>query len=151
MKVTLDELLDLRSLPGPERLRQLLSPFSGTINGVPFTIQKGFVTDLASIPPLSSGILRLPNNDPRIERAAVVHDWFYQYTGEPPYSDWRVTRAEADAILRDAMAVCGASFPIRWTVWGFVRSIGALYWHPHAAALRRTELHRAAKQARAFA
>lgn len=138
MTVTLDPFADLRTMPGEQRLFKLLAPFHASKDGKPFVIPAGFFTDLASIPNAAEWFIQ--NDAPTILRGALGHDFFYQYAGHPPGCPFSVTRAEADEFLREAMAVCGASWSQRWTVWGAVRVGGFNAWKPHALALRALDL-----------
>lgn len=144
MTVTLDEYADLRTMPGDRRLFKLLRAFDWSAGGRRFRIPAGFVTDLASIPDAAGFFMT--NNDPRILRAALPHDWLYQYRGSPPESGALFSRADADMILREGMAVCGAGWFARWTVWFHVRLYGAFAWKPANAQMRALELRHRIRQ-----
>lgn len=137
MKIILPTAVDLRTVPGDVRLFELTLPFIGVIGSSAFTIQTGFVTDFASVPKLFQNVIT--NDDPDILRPSIVHDWLYQHGGAPPGTAFAFTRAQADAILREAMAACGASWHRRWTVWAAVRLGGTRAWR--TATLRRCVLH----------
>jgi hypothetical protein len=99
------------------------------------TVGAGFRTDLASIPRPLWALL------PPIglwDRAAVVHDQLYATAR----SNQRiVSRAEADAVLKEAMAVCGVDRFTRAVVWAGVRAGGWVPWNRHRRAEdRRTAL-----------
>ena len=96
------------------------------------TVPRGFVTDLASIPrPVWSFF---PPDGPWV-KGAVVHDFLYftQGTGvwyqrrgvvrAKPYS-----RAEADHILREAMADRGIGAWAQFVIWSAVRLGGWIGW-----------------------
>jgi hypothetical protein len=96
------------------------------------TVPAGFVTDLASIPrPVWSF---LPPDGPWV-KGAIIHDFLYftQGTGvwhahrgisrAEPYS-----RAEADNILREAMADRGIGAWAQFVIWSAVRLGGAIGW-----------------------
>ena len=138
MTVTLDEYADLRTMPGDGRLFKLLRAFDWSAAGRRFRVPAGFVTDLASIPDAVAWFMQ--NNDPRILRAALPHDWLYQFCGAPPDSGAIFSRADADMILREGMAVCGAGWFVRWTVWAHARVYGAFSWKPLNAQVRALEL-----------
>lgn len=114
-----------------------------TLAGDLITVPAGMTTDLASIPRLVSGAL--PPDGPWA-RAALVHDFLYATGGtcvlkqkdlrtsrvfiypngcsrRTPYS-----RAEADEVLRQAMAVLGVSMIQRVTIYEAVRLGGAKGW-----------------------
>ncbi|WP_309605264.1 DUF1353 domain-containing protein [Phenylobacterium sp.] len=93
----------------------------------------GFVTDLASIPRWAWTLL--PPDGPWV-KAAVIHDFLYRtqgtgvWKGHPasiarpqPY-----TRAEADGILREAMADRGVGPLARNIIWAAVRVGGSAGW-----------------------
>jgi hypothetical protein len=101
-----------------------------TVAGDVITVPKGFVTDLASIPRLVSGVM--PPDGPWTE-AAVIHDALYFCRGganlwygrkiisrATPYS-----RAESDDILREAMADIGVGVVQRNIIWSGVRIGGS--------------------------
>lgn len=94
------------------------------------TIPAGFVTDLASIPRLVTNLF--PPDGPWTE-AAVVHDALY-YTrgGANPWYGRKIisrptpyARAEADDILREAMADLDVPVIKRNIIWSAVRVGGA--------------------------
>lgn len=97
------------------------------------TVPPGFVTDLASIPRWAWTLL--PPDGPWV-KAAVIHDFLYRthgtgvWKGHPsgiarpqPYS-----RAEADGILREAMADRGVGPVARGIIWAAVRVGGSGGW-----------------------
>ena len=101
-----------------------------TLAGDTVAVPQGFVTDLASVPRLFWNLF--PPDGPWAE-AAVVHDALYFTRGglelwqgrrcisrSAPYS-----RAESDAILREAMADIGIGFAPRTLIWTAVRVGGA--------------------------
>jgi len=80
-------------------------------------IPEGFPTDLASF---SIGNLALRG---KTEEAAVVHDWLY--------SVGACTRAEADAIFREALKAKGVGKVRRTAYWFAVRAFGWKPWKAH--------------------
>jgi hypothetical protein len=98
------------------------------------TVPAGFVTDLASIPRFAWTLL--PPDGPWV-KAAVVHDFLYAtrgtgicWTTHPPGIDRPTpyTRAEADWILRDAMADRGVDVTRRNIIYDAVRAFGDGGW-----------------------
>lgn len=83
-----------------------------------FVINKGFITDFASVPQFATwlvpkyGVYTL---------AVILHD----YLCSEGIRTQQVTSPDADGILRRVMREEGVSFPIRWLVWTAVR-YGAL-------------------------
>lgn len=85
------------------------------------TVPAGFTTDFASIPRLFWSVIGHPAG--RYAQAAVLHDSLYRTRS--------VTRARADALFMEAMAVLGVPAWQRWLMWAAVRVGGAL---PYALA-----------------
>lgn len=81
------------------------------------TVPAGFRTDLASVPrwPLAYWL-----TGGTADAAAVVHDYLY--------STRLVSRAVADAVLREASAVSGVPWWRRGLMWAAVRVAGWRYW-----------------------
>jgi hypothetical protein len=77
----------------------------------------GFQTDLASVPRLPV-IYWLTGGTSNA--AACVHDF--------AYSTHMVSRAMADAVLREASAVTGVPAWRRWAMWAGVRLGGGSHW-----------------------
>lgn len=84
---------------------------------------KGFITDLASIPRALRSLFDI--NGPS-KRAAVLHDWLYCAAQDAAGNS--VTRRQADAFFREALAVCGVGLIARNLYWAGVRSFGWTYW-----------------------
>lgn len=90
-------------------------------------VPRGFVTDFASIPRVLWNVL--PPAGP-YGKAAVLHDWLYQQRavhklGLTSY----VGRAEADAILLEAMTVLNVGRVTRQLIYRGVRVGGWLTWN----------------------
>ena len=81
-------------------------------------VEKGFVTDFASIPRLFW--ILLPRWG-KYGNAAVIHDWLY-------WSQDR-TRAGADQIMFEAMDVLSVPAWQKYLIYGFVRVFGFISWH----------------------
>ena len=101
---------------------------------VAITVPAGAPTDLASIPRFAWSI-GFPADGPWT-KAAVIHDFLYRTRGT---CRWNLrlcvtgrkrpfTRAESDAILRDAMKVLGVGAWQRLVIWLAVRLGGASGW-----------------------
>lgn len=111
-----DAPLDLRAYVPDEWI--VLAPFAYISRaGRRIVVPSGFVTDLASIPPLLRPIFDTADAS---RQPAVLHDWLYcsQQTG----------RAEADRLFREALACAGVGFVQRWAMYAGVRAAGWLYW-----------------------
>lgn len=115
----------------PYELFQDLVFYSATLDRV-ITVPKGFQTDLASIP---LGLWNLLPKSGRYDRAAVIHDWLYTKNG--------CTRAEADAVLKEAMEALGVGRVKIWMIYSGVRSGG---WHAWGKYRDRDQREKEAKQ-----
>ncbi len=85
-----------------------------------FTIDAGFMTDLASIPRIVQSFI------PKIAhhlQPSVVHDWLYQY-------DQNLTRAQADLMFLEGMRDEGVGRVRRNVMYRGVRIGGARAWGP---------------------
>ena len=103
---------------------ELLTPLVyASATGRIITVPAGFVTDFASIPRLLWW--RYPKSG-KWNRAAVVHDFLYAYNG--------CTRAEADAIFKEALEVCGVGWRTRQQFWLAVRAGGWKPWNAYRSA-----------------
>jgi hypothetical protein len=118
-----------RSLWGVE---QPLSYLAGAGADQLISVPAGFVTDLASIPRLVWSFF--PPDGPWA-KAAVIHDYLYATKGT---GNWKghlgvvraapYTRAEADGILREAMADRQVGGFERAVIWTAVRLGGGAGW-----------------------
>jgi hypothetical protein len=75
------------------------------------------MTDLASVPRIPIAYLLAGGTS---NEASVVHDFLY--------ATRPVTRAIADAVLREASAVTGVPKWRRWLMWAGVRIGGGSHW-----------------------
>ncbi len=87
------------------------------IKGYRVDVPKGFVTDFASIPRVLWSVVGAPAEG-KYRKAAVIHDYLYRTPG-------KATRAQADAVLNEAMIVCGVGRWTRWTIYAGVRVGGS--------------------------
>lgn len=94
--------------------------------GGTIVVPAGFKTDLASIPrPLWAILPPIGKYD----AAAVIHDALYQWGSlEPQRAGHVVDRAQADAVLREAMTACRVRRTQRWAIYAGVRLGGAFTW-----------------------
>jgi hypothetical protein len=93
--------------------------------GRTITVPKAFETDFASIPRAAWELL--DPEDPIIAWPSVIHDYLYSRRGTLP-DGTPYTREQADAILREAMELCGASSFIRNAVYQAVQKFGGSHW-----------------------
>jgi len=84
-----------------------------------FIVPAGFVTDFASVPRVPIVYLLTGNT---AHAAAVLHDYLYQTHA------FDLTRAEVDALFREAMESTWESWWRRWTMWMGVRVGGRRAW-----------------------
>jgi len=103
----------------PDGQWRLLAPlrYQSAVLGALIEVPTGFLTDLASVPRLPLAYLLAGDT---AHEAAVVHDHLYQVQ--------RCTRAQADAVLYEAMAVTGEPAWRRWLMWSAVRTGGWWAW-----------------------
>lgn len=87
----------------------------------PITAPAGMLTDFASVPRLVWTYLS--PEDPCILYGSIIHDWLYQQGGRLPLR--RLTRAECDAVLREAMLASGARPTQAAVVYRVLRLFGA--------------------------
>lgn len=80
-------------------------------------VPAGFVTDLASVPRLPITYFLAGG---LAHAAAVVHDWLY--------TSHELTRAQADAVFREAAQACGVGAWRAWIMWLGVRVGGWAAW-----------------------
>jgi len=92
------------------------------------TVPRGFITDLASIPPPFRNLLDI--NGPS-RRPAVLHDWLY--CSQP------CSRAEADRLFRFALATEGVGPFARQTYYCGVRLGGWRYYGQRRLGLGRDD------------
>ena len=108
---------------------RLLSPLVYRAgDGAIITVPENFVTDLASIPRGLWNILPPIGN---YDAAAVLHDRNYTIQD--------MSRSRADALLREAMEVCGVGRVTRALIWSGVRAGGWKAWRQHTAELKMSE------------
>lgn len=91
--------------------------YQSDVAGQTFSVPRGFVTDLASVPRLPVVYLLAGGTS---NEAAVVHDWLY--TTQP------VPRSIADRVLREASAVTCVPAWRRWLMYWGVRIGGGAHW-----------------------
>lgn len=90
-----------------------------------FTVEAGFMTDLASIPRIVQSLV------PKIAhhlQPAVVHDWLYEY-------DQGLTRAQADLMFLEGMRDEGVGRIRRNLMYQGVRVGGAYAWGPDKGSI----------------
>lgn len=111
----LDQDLVYRS---PVAAEQTSAPAPASAAAGLITVPAGFVTDLASIPQLFWNLLP-PFG--KYTEAAVVHDWLYRNHLYP--------RPVCDAILLEAMQLCGVNWFQRQLIYRNVRAFGWAAWN----------------------
>ena len=119
--------LDCRKLPGTREGRalwQLLAPlgYESDLLGAPVVVPAGYITDFASVPRLPLAYLMAGDT---AHEAAVIHDFLYTTHG----LDGRaITRAQADAVFREAIRASGDQMAPGWLMWLAVRVGGRSSW-----------------------
>jgi hypothetical protein len=117
--------LVLRELPGGERFALEFPLVYEAVNGRLFTVPEGSETDFASVPRILWNLLPPFGQH---SRAAVLHDWLYVHAPSG------MTRAEADALFLEAMAVLGVNWLTRHAMYRGVRLGGWTAWNRYRAA-----------------
>lgn len=99
-------------------LWQLFAPlvYESDLLGL-ITVPAGFVTDFASVPHLPFIYL---TEGGKGNKAATVHDWLY--TGQ------KITRLQADQVLREALLASGYSAATAGIFYAAVRLGGGSHW-----------------------
>lgn len=119
---------DVRVLRGQFRQgRQLFKLINAVVYdsdllGALVTVPAGYVTDFASVPKIPLAWLAAGGT---AYEAAVIHDWLYTVhsdNGKP------ITRAQADAVFREAIGVSEDSNAPGWLMWLAVRMGGWRSW-----------------------
>ena len=100
-----------------DRLRAPLIFYSEVL-GRSIAVPRGFVTDYASVPRIPFAFWLFGG---KARKAAVVHDFLYRQGAalDPP-----VTRAQADAVFREAAEASGQPGWRRAAMWAAVRAFG---------------------------
>lgn len=89
-----------------------------SLSGASFTIPRGFITDLASIPKPAQAVMSI---DDETRMPAALHDWLY--------CNQQLPRSEADALLLEALERAGSWWLKRRTIWSAVRTGGWVYFN----------------------
>jgi hypothetical protein len=89
--------------------------------GESIIVEKGFITDFASIPDLIQPLI--PQY--RGRRAAIIHDKLYSTKG----MNGKFTRKECDQIFYNALTVLNVDYPTRSALYLGVRVGGWYPWH----------------------
>ena len=89
------------------------------------TVEKDFVSDLASVPPLPLAYTLTKNAS---VTGAVVHDWLYR---EGTILGQRITRQQADNVMFDVMVDEGISWWRRRLIITGLKIGGWLAWNKH--------------------
>lgn len=105
---------------GPGRWRVVAPLECETPFGV-ITVPSGFVTDGASVPKVLWNVF--PPFDGDYDAAAVLHDYAYQHA-----TALKLTRAQADSLLRDGMVATETAAWKRRAIYTAVRVGGYLAW-----------------------
>jgi hypothetical protein len=109
---------------------RLISPLNywSALKSLFYEVPKGFVTDFASVPRLPFIYWFMGG---KAEAPAVLHDWMYRTGSEG------VSRADADAILYEAVKSAGYWRARAWLMWAGVRIGG--YWSFESRSIHTTE------------
>lgn len=100
---------------------QLTDDWWVTIDGVPFCVPVGYITDWASIPGFIEWLY--PHDAKPFREPSLFHDYCYSHLW--PY----VSKAFADKVFREMLKAEGVPVWRRWAFWGAVRVGGKGGWH----------------------
>ena len=89
------------------------------------TVPKGFITDLASVPPPAS--MLIPKSG-LYNQAAVLHDFLYNTQTR--------TRLASDRIFLEAMKVLGVNLFKRLIMYRAVRTFSWIPWNRHSRRIK---------------
>lgn len=89
-------------------------------NDMPFKVDVGFKTDLASIPQVLRSLI--PQVGKHIQ-PAIFHDLIYRTVGH-----WGLDRSQADDMLLAGMKYTGVRYTRRYAIYWAVRSGGWAAW-----------------------
>lgn len=115
-------------------------------SGSKYAVPMGFITDFASIPKL---VRLMPGFDVngRSRAAAVLHDFLYSSHGfvcdqskDAGYqvTHQHLTRAQCDALFREALLSLGVGRGVAYSMWLGVRTGGWMYWKKREDGLVQT-------------
>lgn len=124
MSVFLDDLTLTKEPRGKWVLHEQLRYLSTKTRGL-IVVPAGFETDGASVPRVFWNVL--PPLEGDYAAAAVLHDYLYREPGN-------LSRADSDAVFREAMGVLGVGWLTRWTMWSAVRAGGWKPWNAYRAS-----------------
>lgn len=110
-----------------ELFTPLVYHVGGPYNDDKIEIPAGFITDFGSVPAVLHWIVSPQGKG---KGAYVLHDWLY-HTGER-------SRLVSDAILDEALGVCGVSWIQRKLVWRGLRLFGWVAWAGHRRREKKT-------------
>lgn len=113
--------LTLDRIPrGAWRIAELVSYDNGVVS---VTVPKGFVTDLASIPKALRWFVS--NDDYRVIRPAIIHDWLYL---KHRVDGGSISRAQADLLFYEMLRVEGMGVIKAKLMYAAVRIGGWAAW-----------------------
>lgn len=98
---------------------ELSEPFNVQVNHTIYSVPKGFITDLASVPRVMWACYS--PNDTRTIRAAILHDYIYRFNVS-------VTRKQADDIFFHSLIKGGTPRCTAIKYYVGVRSFGWLFY-----------------------
>jgi len=127
------DTLDIQSVRGGWVLREDLFYWHGE-SSTAVMAEEDFISDLASIPGIANVIVS--NDDYRIRRPAIIHDWLYCFVGHMHSFEYKgglypskiINRAHADMIFKHALEEEGVGWMKRNLMWLAVRAVGWRYW-----------------------
>lgn len=95
-----------------------------------YSFERGFLTDLASVPSNLRSII--DNDNPCIIIGALIHDGYYQTKGAFDCITSGQGKKEADDLLRETCLYYGMAKPYAWAVHESVDKFGHKAWNTFA-------------------
>lgn len=111
---------------------KLLEDYNVIVDGMQFTVPKGFITDLASIPRWARWYINPSDTD--IQPIAILHDYLYVYCGGTlPGStlNRKLTRNESDELLYAGCRALKMNVFKAHIVYYSVNLFGKSVWDAH--------------------
>jgi uncharacterized protein DUF1353 len=94
--------------------------------GLSISVPTGFLTDFGSVPSFAKWLV--DDDDPDLLYASLPHDILYARKGIIPEHQVKLTRYQADCVLREAMRTIGAPAFKTGLVFNAVRVGGGRNW-----------------------
>ncbi len=98
-----------------------------TDEGMPHTVEEGFISDGGSIPPIAWPIIGSPFVG-HYRKSVLVHDKFY--------ATQNYSRKYSDRVFIEGMRDEGVSLWKRMVMWSYVKALGWYPWNKHKKRIK---------------